>query len=312
MIYLSTAKAYTNIALTKYWGKKDDYLNLATTSSIGLTLDKFFSQTTVKFSPEQTQDQLIINGQQMVSDKFNTYMNKLRDKYGFDLFVSADSTNNMPLAAGFASSASAYAAMALAINSALDFGLDSQELSEMARLGSGSASRSILGGLTLWDVDNGLTSQIQDPVGLDILIVDLMIEKQSKLISSGEGMKIAQTSPLYSKWVTDSVQQTKQMIEAINAGDLEQIGSIAEANALFMHELNRTSKQPFDYFNEKTIQTIEQIKDLRKQGVLAFATVDAGPNVKIITNSKNLPSIESAFNGVELIVQKPGPAGEIL
>ncbi|MDR2661017.1 MAG: diphosphomevalonate decarboxylase [Lactobacillaceae bacterium] len=307
MIYQAKSKAYTNIALTKYWGKRDEKLNLPTTSSIGLTLDHFSTTTSIEFNPELKKNIFYLDNQKTESEKINKVLNFVQAKYNIDMFAKIESFNNVPLSSGFASSASAFAALAYAIDSALGLGLSKPKISEIARIGSGSASRSIFNGFSLWDKDSGTADELMDKVNFDIQIIDLIANEEIKAISSSLGMQLAQTSLHYQDWVYQSAIDTKNMITAIYNIDLEQIGFIAEKNALSMHLLNRTAKKPFDYFTKQTNDILERIKALRNNGVLAFATIDAGPNIKIITNSHNSNLVLNEFNDIsKKIVQKPG------
>ncbi|MDR0898851.1 MAG: diphosphomevalonate decarboxylase [Lactobacillaceae bacterium] len=306
MIYQARSRAFTNIALTKYWGKVDS-TNAPTTTSIGLTLDKFSTTTKVTFSSEFSVDEFYLDGKRIESPKIEKVINFVREKYRVDLPARIDSTNDVPMAAGFASSASAFAALAYSIDQALELKLTSPEISEIARIGSGSASRSIFGGFSIWSNQPPYYAEsLLSQVNFDIKIVDILTNTDVKKVSSTNGMQMALTSPLYKKWVLDSTKTNAEMIDAIENGDLEKIGIIAENNALFMHKLNRTSARPFDYFTDETLEIIETVKKMRSEGFLTFSTIDAGPNVKIITDSTGVQRIKSQFDENKILVQEPG------
>lgn len=309
MEYSAQGTAYTNIALTKYWGKQDSKLNTPTTNSVGLTLDTFSTTTNISFSNKNKTDVFVLDGVEQNSNKVSKVLNFVRDKYRVDLFANVNSENNVPYSAGFASSASAFAALAIAINEALELNLNPSEISEIARIGSGSAARSIFGGFSLWHNQPPYQAESildTDAIDFDIQIVDIISETTVKTVSSTDGMRLAQTSLNYSNWIEQSALDTKNMLQAIKNSDLEQIGLIAEKNALFMHELNRTAENPFDYFTQETRDIIETIQKKRRSGSLVFATIDAGANVKVIADAAGVIEMKNTFKDKKTLVQKPG------
>ncbi|SYW16713.1 diphosphomevalonate decarboxylase [Oenococcus oeni] len=308
---MAKVRAYTNIALIKYWGKSDLNWNLPTSSSIGLTLDRFYTDTSVEIDQFSKKDFFQLNGQQIEGPKISKIINFIRNSCGNKNFVKVISENHVPTSAGLASSASAFAALTKAASQAFGLQLDNRELSKIARIGSGSASRSIFGGFSIWhkgqNKDDSFSESILDPVDFDIRVIDILADKRVKKISSSQGMQLAQTSPNYDSWLKKNDRQIDEMLKAISDHDLEKIGLIAEANSASMHELNRTAKVPFDYFTENTREIISEVDQLYKKGILAFATVDAGPNVKVITNSEYQEKIINVLKEYgEILVQKPG------
>jgi len=289
----STATAHTNIALIKYWGKKDAILNLPTTSSLSLTLDKFYTTTTV--SKNDSIDTLILNGQNVDARKIQNFLNILRDELGTFDQLTITSENHVPTSAGLASSASAFAALTAAVTRELALDLPNETLSRLARRGSGSASRSFYGHFAVWhegiDDKSSFAESIAAP-DMPIALVVAEVSSEAKKVSSTEGMQRAMTSPDYSSWIQNSAKQFLDIQNAIITSDIEKIGYIAEKNALDMHALNLTARQqPFTYFTQETQQILAIVSDLRHKGILAFSTMDAGPNVKIITTLNEAPTI---------------------
>lgn len=291
----TTATAHTNIALIKYWGKKDPILNLPTTSSISLTLNEFYTRTTV--SQNASADELLINGQSFDSQRIHRFLDMLRDTLGDFAPLTVASENHVPTGAGLASSASAFAALTGAVTRELGLELDNMTLSRLARRGSGSASRSFYGHFAIWHEGHDDASSFAESLHAPDMPIALVVAKVStamKKVGSTEGMRRAATSPDYATWVQNSAAQLRDMQAAIQASDIEKIGTIAEANALAMHDLNRTARlEPFTYFTNDTIDILALVADMRRQGLLAFATLDAGPNVKIITTQAHAPLIVS-------------------
>ncbi|WP_374286546.1 diphosphomevalonate decarboxylase [Lactococcus sp.] len=281
-----TARAHTNIALIKYWGKENVALNIPTTSSLSMTLDQFYTTTTVEFTDKAT-DELILNSVSTDSTRISKFLDCFREKHGDFPKVLVTSENHVPTAAGLASSASSFSALTGAMFGLLDLPQDTQEMSRMARKGSGSASRSIFGNFAVWNKGNDDESSFaesfyDDDIHLTMIVAE--ISSAQKKMSSTKGMQLAQTAPTYPEWVRKSADQLEQMKAAIVAKDIEKIGLIAQDNALGMHEQNRRSLEPFDYFTTQTIEVVEFAKQCYREGLLAFVTIDAGPNVKIITD----------------------------
>lgn len=314
-----TARAHTNIALIKYWGKKNSELIIPTTSSLSLTLDKFYTDTTVFFDDQLEQDELFLNNT-MIKNKALTktseFLDLVRQMAGIKAYANITSVNHVPTAAGLASSASGFAALAAASSKAAGLDLNRKDLSRLARRGSGSASRSIFGGFAEWIAgEDDLTSYahpIQENVTMDIQMLTVVLDGSPKKIGSRQGMQHAiATSPFYDTWVAESAVDLVAMKHAITNNDFQALGELAEHNALQMHSLNFTAKPAFTYFNGDTLNILNLIQDLRHQGIQAYATMDAGPNVKIISQSADTQIISNAiknnFPSALVEIAKPGP-----
>lgn len=309
-----TATAHTNIALIKYWGKKDSFLNLPTTSSLSLTLDRFYTTTSVTPTDAGT-DTFVLNNQVSDATRVHTFLNILRTQLGNFPALHVSSDNHVPTSAGLASSASAFAALTGAVVTHLGLDLPNETLARLARRGSGSASRSFFGHFAVWhegvDDDSSFAESLQAP-DMPIALIVAEVSGQSKKVGSSEGMMRAMTSPNYDDWIKQSANQFDDMTAAVANADIEKIGAIAEKNALAMHALNLTAtRQPFTYFTDETQLILSLIKDMRRQGILAYATLDAGPNVKIVTTITQAPEIVAALHDylpqLKLDVAHSGP-----
>lgn len=307
-----TAIAHTNIAFIKYWGKKDANLNLPTTSSLSLTLKEYYTKTWVE---EADADSLLINELPQDAKRVHQFLEILRTEVANFPPLRVVSTNKVPISAGLASSASSFAALTAAVAKHNGWDLSPEELSRLARRGSGSATRSFFPDFAVWD--KGTSDQTSfakhfETPAMPIALVVCKISGMVKKVSSTEGMRRAQTSPEYDAWVSKSAEQLLEMENALKQADIEKVGQIAEENALAMHQLNLTATdQRFTYFNAQTIQILEEVKSLRKAGYLAYATMDAGPNVKIITTLDQAPAIKAAlaerFLKIQFDIATPGP-----
>lgn len=314
-----TARAHTNIALIKYWGKKNAELIIPTTSSLSLTLDQFYTDTTVVFDEQLTHDELSLNDTLITDNtltKTTAFLDLVRQMAGIDTFARINSINHVPTAAGLASSASGFAALAAASSKAAGLDLDRQALSRLARRGSGSASRSIFGGFAEWvageDDFTSYAHPIQENVTMDIQMLTVVLDGSQKKIGSRQGMQHAiATSPFYNTWVAESAVDLVAMKQAIANNDFQTLGELAEHNALQMHSLNFTAKPAFTYFNGDTLSILNLVQNLRRQGIQAYATMDAGPNVKIISQSDATQvicaAIKNNFPNAGIEVAKPGP-----
>lgn len=315
---IGQARAHSNIALIKYWGKIDSELHIPQNNSLSLTQDAFYTDTKVLFSDDLTKDEFYLNYQKQDAKevvKISKFINIFRNLAGINLPCRVESHNNMPSAAGFGSSASAYAALTKALDDSLKLNLDSKNLSILARRGSGSACRSIYPGLVEWQQgDSNETSYAVpfDPADFPICTVTMALSGDRKKFSSRKGMEISvNTSPYYSAWKEYSKKFLEEIKIAIKEKDINKIGEIAEQNALAMHSLTITAQPSFFYFSEETLRAISSVHKLRKQGHSLHFTIDAGPNIVIICNLAEADKIQELlkleFPTKNLILSKPGP-----
>ncbi|MRN07659.1 diphosphomevalonate decarboxylase [Lactobacillus sp. 0.1XD8-4] len=320
---MATAKAHTNIALVKYWGKKDPKLILPQTDSLSLTLNEFYTTTTVNFKSELDADRVSIDGQlidKADAKKVIHVLELVRSMSGINSFAEVTSTNHVPTAAGLASSASAFAALAGAASVAAGLHLSRRDLSKLARRGSGSATRSIYGGLVEWqkgvDDASSFAKPIAEDVAFPIEMLAVLINTKKKKVSSRSGMQLSvSTSPYYEAWKKVVARDMTAIKAAIKAKDIDKIGHIAEENALRMHALTLSADPGFTYFNGETLAIIKAVEDLRSHGINCYYTMDAGPNVKVIYDRANRDKIVTRLADIighnRLVVSQPGPGIKI-
>ncbi|MFX3617819.1 MAG: diphosphomevalonate decarboxylase [Sporolactobacillus sp.] len=319
----AVSRAYINIALIKYWGKKDEQLILPMNSSLSLTLDAFYTETSVLPQRDRSTDEVIMDGTRLegsAADKIGRFMDVIREKSGNPTFARIKTNNHVPVASGFASSASGFAALAASAARAYDLDSSGEALSRLARRGSGSASRSIYGGFVKWI--KGVNDQSSyavpiDSADWDLRLIVVTINRQEKKISSREGMKrTVSTSPFYAVWVKEAEKDLLDMEQAIRGHDLEAVGRIAETNALKMHATMLGARPPFTYWEEGTLTAIRHVEHLRAAGIPCFFTIDAGPNVKILCSAGNvkriLDDLSDAFPTERLTTARPGPGVQYL
>lgn len=289
------ARAHTNIALIKYWGKADESLFLPMNSSLSLTLESFYTDTKIVFDNTLSQDMFYLNGIQEDSTQITRFLNLFREQMTNPLFARVESYNFVPTAAGLASSASAYAALAYATNIASGLNLDTSTLSTFARRGSGSATRSLYGGFVEWEkgIDNETSKAIPiDEANWDIGMIVIIVNTAKKAVSSRIGMKqTVNTSPFYADWVTSAKNDLIAMKTAIKEKDIHKIGEIAEWNGMKMHATMLSANPPICYFEPASIIAQQQVRVLREQGIPAYFTMDAGPNVKVLCRASDMEKI---------------------
>lgn len=294
------AFAPANIALCKYWGKRDTELNLPVTDSCSISLGAFGATTSIQ---PAASDFLILNGKDIATNtqefqRVFSFVDLLRPD-SMPLRIESDS--GIPLAAGLASSASGFAALTLALNDFFAWGLDARRLSLLARLGSGSACRSIEPGFSHWrrgERDDGMDSFATriDSHWPDLRIGFLLLDAGTKPIGSREAMRrTVETSTLYQTWPKQVDQDLRRILEAIQARDLEQLGQSAEENAMAMHATMLSARPSVLYWKPETVATLQRVHALRAEGCPVYATMDAGPNVKLLFEERDSEEIKTMF-----------------
>jgi diphosphomevalonate decarboxylase len=280
-----TAKAPVNIALIKYWGKKDKVNIIPYNSSISITLDNLYTVTTIEESSEFS---FYLNGRKQSKDESQRVMQFLQNFASNDEINTTKilSTNYVPTAAGLASSASGFAALAIAANEYFNSKFSFKELTAITRIGSGSACRSLLGGFVAW-IKSGEIYEIDSPIK-DFILISVLIEEKQKPISSREAMEITvNTSSLFPFWTIITNRDFIDMKHALTTGNYELIGELTEKSARLMHATMLAANPPILYIKEESLIVWNLIQTLRKKGIYAYVTMDAGPNVKILTKTNH-------------------------
>lgn len=304
----ATAYANANIALVKYWGKRDHPLNIPCVSSLSMTLNDFGTTVSLSWSTSGAHETLIDGARVHAHVAMRTarYLEQLRALYPFDGFFVVSSTSNVPIASGLASSASFYAALATALNKILDLRLTVRDCSKLARVGSASAARSLFsrfavlhGGLHCDHHDAYADSTIAHQ-NLDLAMVIAVVSDQPKPISSREAMVQSKaTSPFFDAFVATQPKDFARAITALRDGSLETLGTIMEHSTLKMFSTMWTAQPAINYWHPHTIALINAVYELRLMlGPVVYFTMDAGPNVKILCSQTVLPDV------VRFIAQK--------
>lgn len=320
---IATAVAHPNIAFIKYWGNRDARLRLPLTGSLSMTLDGLGTRTRVQFDANFPMDSFSLNGEEQQDEslaRVSGFLDRVRELSGKPLFARVESENNFPTGTGIASSASAFAALALAASTAAGLDLNAQELSALARRGSGSACRSVPGGFAEWlpgssDADS-YAIQIAPPEYWDLVDLIVILHAGHKAIGSTEGHALAGTSPLNALRVAGAPERLIECRQALLGRDFERLTRVVEADSHWMHAVMRTSSPPLFYWTPETETVLWHVLTWRKQGRALCATVDAGPNVHVITTQAEQAWAEAqlcALPGVQdVLCARPGAGVQLV
>lgn len=309
----ATAQACANIALVKYWGKRPGPFNLPAAGSLSLTLDALVTTTQVAFdpglAPALAHDELVLDGAPGKPGELARtaeFLDLVRGAAGIATRARVVSRNQFPTASGLASSASGFAALAVAAAAAAGVAMSPRALSILARRGSGSAARSVFGGFVRMHAGRAedgsdafaepIASPLTDRVRLVIAVVGGGVPKAH---GSRDAMAhTAETSPLYRAWLELVPRDLACAEAALAAGDLEQLGAITEGNALAMHATAIAARPAVIYWQPATLAALACVRALRAAGRAAWATMDAGPHVKVLTTAADAPAVAAALREV--------------
>jgi diphosphomevalonate decarboxylase len=309
----ATAVAGSNIAFVKYWGNSDDTLRIPMNGSISMTLDTAHTTTTIHFAPEYKTDRLTLNlhrANHAATLRASQHLDHLRQLAGIDLPAKIVSANSFPTGAGIASSASGFAALTLAAATALDLDLSEKELSQIARLGSGSASRSIAGGFVEWlpgeSHEDSYAVQIAPPDHWELIDIIVILTPEEKEVGSSAGHPLAHTSPFYQARLAEVQTTLPLMRRALLDKDFPTFGELLEAEAISLHVAAMTSKPRILYWNAGTITLMHALQSWRnkKQSTaVGYFTIDAGANIHIITTPTYLASLQENLQRLDCVQQ---------
>lgn len=336
----ATAIAPANIAFIKYWGKADppageagDALRLPLNSSISMNLSACVTTTTVEFSPSYREDIVEFMDQKALTIlsrsredcqsenlRVCNHLDSVRARAGSAWHARVVTKNSFPKGAGIASSASGFAALTVAAVEALGLTLSERELTIIARLGSGSACRSIPDGFVEWQ--KGKNSQTSYAYSLypenhwDLRDIVVVVQKSQKKIGSTKGMDGVRTSPFYGRRLRDIPDRVKKIKLALKRRDIELLGEIMEEDCVNMHAVAMTQKPPIFYWNGTTMEIIRAVYDWRTQGIPVYFTIDAGPNVHLVCEAKDEKIVSKKVSEIigvqQIIVNKPARGARLV
>jgi diphosphomevalonate decarboxylase len=313
----ATARAYSNIAFIKYWGNIDDTLCLPANSSMSMNLDGLYSEATVTWNDTRDDDMLILNGREDTGTaraRIAAFLTQLRNQTGIRGRAEVVSSNNFPMGAGIASSASAFAALTVAAVRAADMTLPERELTTLARLGSGSASRSIPTGFVEWHAatrhEDSFAESFAPPDYWNLVDVIAIISDQHKAVVSAKGHPTARTSVLQNARLAGATERQATCKKAVLTRDFATFAEVVEYDSNLMHAVMMTSRPPLFYWMPATLTVMDAVRQWRAAGLKVCYTLDAGPNVHCICLDSDanqvINSLQTMSGIVDIRVAKPG------
>jgi len=316
---IASAIAGSNIAFVKYWGNLDAALRLPLNGSLSMTLDAARTTTTVAFRPELRHDELWLNdapASSAATQRASEHLDRVRALARCGLKARVASRNTFPADAGIASSASGFAALTVAACAALELDLSPIELSRLARLASGSASRSIHGGYVEWlpgaRHEDSYAQQIAPPDHWALADVIAIVSADAKPVSSSSGHEAAASSPFMPCRLAALQRTLPRTRAAILDRDLPALGALVEADALSLHAVAMTASPCALYWQPATLAVMHALRTWREQGLLAYYTMDAGPNVHVITSGADAQEVAERLRAVPGVLRtllcRPGPS----
>lgn len=305
-----TFQASSDIALVKYWGKKDAENRLPENGSISMVLDGLNSVTTVEFVQNLEADMISIDGSEISQDsreakRVIAHLDRIRALAGSTLRAKVVSQNNFPRGTGLSSSSSGFAALTLAALGALEIDLPAKEVSILARQASGSACRVVNGGFVEWhEGDSSETSFSETISGAedwDLRDIIAVVDSGQKTTSSTSGHELAQTSPFFSIRQKNINQKLTQCRKFIQDKDFSALGALAEAEALEFHSIILTSTPPLIFWKPGTVAVMHEVQQLREEGIECYFTLNTGFNVHILTTPENEEIVTERIGKLELV-----------
>lgn len=300
------AIAHPNIAFIKYWGNRDHDLRIPVNGSFSMNLAGLSTKTQVNFHEDLAQDSLTLNEETLQGAgllRVSQILDEVREVAGISLRAEVISQNTFPTGAGIASSAAAFAALALASSKAAGLDLDEPALSRLARHGSGSACRSIPGGFTEWQAGEGdqdsYAFSIAPPDHWDLADCVAIISSGHKTIGSTQGHALAATSPLQAGRIADVERRIEICRRAILERDFDAFAAICELDSDMMHAVMMTSNPALFYWQPATLRVMQSVRDWRAKGLPVFYTIDAGPNVHVITLAEKMNEVKGKLAKIE-------------
>lgn len=301
--------APANIALVKYWGKRDEALNLPVTGSLSISLGPLGSHVELAQGTGAA-DSMWLNDAALPADhsfvkRASAFLDLFRP--AADFWFELRARNTVPTAAGFASSASGFAALAKAADALFGWGLTARELSVLARLGSGSAARSLAEGFVEWHAGSaadGMDS-FAERLGVtwpEVRVGALVVSAAEKAVGSRAGMRqTVATCEFYREWPARVARDLAALKAALENKDFAALGAVAEGNALAMHALMAATRPPLVYALPETVAAMRSIWAAREAGLALWFTMDAGPNVKLLFEAKDQAAVRALFPGVQVV-----------
>jgi diphosphomevalonate decarboxylase len=300
-----TAVAPSNIAFVKYWGKKDEVLRLPENGSISMNLSGLTTTTTVEFSPLFLEDVIELNGvrESNQDNRAIAHLNRVRDMAKIHDRAHVVTKNSFPTGTGLSSSASGFAALSLAASNAAGLSLSEKDLSILARLGSGSACRSIPDGITEWLDGNTTNSSyaisLFGPTYWDLCDVVAVVSVGKKEVPTATGMKLASKSLFFQTRLTHIRAKINACKKALEKKNFQALGELIEMEALELHAIMLTSTPPLIYWTPGTLRIMKLCAKWREEGIPVYFTINTGQDIHLICEAPYVHRVEKKLKELE-------------
>jgi diphosphomevalonate decarboxylase len=322
----AVALAHPNFALSKYWGKRPGSGNFPAVPSLSVTVAGLATRTRVRFDPSSGDDRVIIDGRGATGvqcARVHELLDRVRRAAGDGRRADVVSKSDFPAGSGLASSASGFAALALAAVRAAGLDWDASRVSDLARRSSASAARSMFGGFV--ELEAGAPAEIEGemlaarpvaPVGhMPLALLVGITTDERKVVGSSDGMRMTMDrSPYAQTWLEEAPKLYGRLREALLSRDFERVGELTEASALAMHA--GAIAAGIIYWNGGTLEALATVRALRHDGVAAYATIDAGPHVKVLARPEDARHVRAALEstvGILRVVEgRVGPGAQLI
>lgn len=319
----ATATSPANLAFIKYWGNKNHKLRIPNNNSLSMNLSGIETTTTVEFDPDLENDQLILNEQAITGkglERAQTILDWVRKKADIKFKARINSENTFPTGTGIASSASGFSALATAAAAAVSLDLNDRELSSLARLGSGSASRSIPDGIVEWqaghDHESSYAESLYDVDYWKLHDLVVIVDREHKKVGSTQGHGLADTSPMYQGRLDSLPERIAKLKKALTDKDFTTFGEICEADSLSLHAVMMTSEPYVLYWMPGTIDVMQSVAKWREDGLESYFSLDAGANVHVLCQPKDVDELKKRLTNLrgvqEILVSQVGPGARVV
>jgi len=308
----ATAIAHPIQGLIKYHGLRDARLRIPFHDSISACIDALNTITTVEATESLKKDLVIINGRKALGKDFErveAVLNKLGSVSGYSGRFKVVSQNSVTVGKGLGFSASGFAALGMAACATLDFDIDYVALSELVRLGAGSATRSLAGSFAIWYADKNGKSYAEPIVEPEAVDLGMVIVPISSLIKTDEAHREVLSSPLFKARLKYVAKIVKAMQTAIGIGDVAAIGRLAEKDSLSLHASTMTGKAHMILWEPETVLVIKEVQKMRREGVPTWFSIDTGPSVFVNTYKDYMETVADKLRRIgcsNIITSKVG------
>lgn len=301
---VADAIAHPNIALAKYWGKRAGTRDVPAVPSLSVTLGGLATRTRVIVDSTFTEDSFELGGKPAAADvtaRTSAWLAELRTRAGSGHFARVESQNDFPTSSGLASSASGFAALAVAAAHAYGLDLDRAALAALAQRGSTSAARSLFSGFAEL-VPDAPAAQVAPAEHLPLAVLVCVTTEAEKDISSRSAMaRTIAESPYYEPWVRFAHENFAVQRAALLARDWDRLGPAIEKSAFAMHASAMAAG--IVYFNDTTLRLAARVRALREQGISAWSSMDAGPHVKVFLRADDVATARAVLENVPGVVR---------